>query len=315
MTRFLAGRFAGLLITLTVSSFVVFAGLYLAPGSPESVLLGNSTPTPERRAAVREQYGLDDPFMVRYLHWLGDVLRGDLGTSFVGSQPVAARIDAVYGTTLSLVAVTAVLIAVLGLGLGLLAALRPGRTDDLVSAATATAAGIPAFVAASLGISVLAVRLGWFPAYGAGGPGFLATLHALVLPALSLALISSALLARVTRAAVRAELGKEYVETARARGVPTRRVIRAHVLPNAAPPLLTVGGLLVAALLAGTVVVENAFGLPGMGSLLIGSVNQKDFPTVQAVTLLMVTGFVLVNLLVDVAQQLLDPRLRQGGTP
>ncbi|WP_329022734.1 ABC transporter permease [Streptomyces sp. NBC_00690] len=314
MMRFFAGRLAGLFVTLSVSSFVVFAALYLAPGSPESVLLGNSTPTPERRAAVREQYGLDDPFMVRYLHWLGDALQGDLGTSFVGNQPVATRIGAVFDTTLALVAVTAVLIAVIGLGLGLLSALRPGRIDDLVSAVTAVTAGVPAFVAASIGISVFAVQLDWFPAYGAGDAGFIGRLHALVLPALSLALISSALLARVTRAAVRAELDKEYAQTARARGIPHRQVVRRHVLPNAAPPIVTVGGLLVAALFAGTVVVENAFGLPGLGSLLIGSVNQKDFPTVQAVTLLMVTAFVLANLAVDIAQQLLDPRLRQKGT-
>ncbi|MCM2389247.1 ABC transporter permease [Streptomyces albipurpureus] len=314
MMRFLAGRLTGLFITLSVSSFVVFGALYLAPGSPESVLLGNSTPTPERRAAIREQYGLDDPFMARYLHWLGDILHGDLGTSFVGNQPVSGRIGAVFDTTLYLVGVTAVLIAAIGLGLGLLAALRPGRIDALVSTVTAVVAGVPAFVAASVGISVFAVRLDWFPAYGAGGEGFLGRLHGMVLPALSLALIASALLARVTRAAVRAELDKEYTQTARARGIPGRLIVVRHVLPNAAPPIVTVGGLLVAALFAGTVVVENAFGLPGMGSLLIGSVNQKDFPTVQAVTLLMVTAFVLANLVVDITQQLLDPRLRQGGT-
>ncbi|MFI1018685.1 ABC transporter permease [Streptomyces sp. NPDC020965] len=315
MIRFLAGRLAGLFVTLPVAGFIVFAGLYLAPGSPESVLFGNTTPTAERRAAVREQYGLDEPFLTRYLYWIGDILQGDLGTSFVGNQPVATRIGAVFETTLHLVAVTAVLVAVIGLGLGLLAALWPGPVDSAVSALTATAAGVPGFVAASVGISVFAVRLDWFPAYGAGGEGFAGRLHALILPALSLALISSALLARVTRAAIRDELGKEYVQTARARGIPVRRIVRRHVLPNAAPPIVTAGGLVVAALFAGTVVVENAFGLPGMGSLLIGSVNQKDFPTVQAVTLLMVTAFVVVNLAVDTVQRLLEPDRSQRGTP
>jgi peptide/nickel transport system permease protein len=313
MTRFLLRRLGGLVVTLLISSFVVFASLYLAPGSPEAVLFGGRTPTPDARAAIRAQYHLDDPFWRRYVDWLGSLLRGDLGTSVVGHQPVATRVGSAVGTTLWLVAFAAILIIVVGVGLGLLAALRPGWVDSAVSMFAGITVGVPAFVAASVGIAVFAVRLQWFPAFGSE-PGFLGRLHSLILPAISLALLASSLVTRVTRASVRRELEAEYVQTATARAVPRRVIIWRHVMRNAAGPILTAGGLQIAALFAGTLVVESAFGLSGLGSLLVNSINQKDFPTVQAVALLMVTAFVLTNLVVDVLHAAIDPRLRLAAT-
>jgi peptide/nickel transport system permease protein len=309
MLRFVVRRLSGLAVTLLVSSFVVFASLYLAPGSPEAVLYGGRTPTSQARAAIRAEYHLDDPLWRRYLDWLFGLLRGDLGTT-IGHQPVRDRVAAAAGTTLSLVAFASVLILVVGVGLGLLAGLRPGWTDALVSLFAGVSVGVPGFVAASVGIAVFAVGLHWFPAFGSE-PGVLGRLHSLVLPAISLSLLSSALVVRVTRASVRQETGAEYVQTAVARAVPRRVIVGRHVLRNAAGPILTAGGLQIAALFAGAVVVESAFGLPGLGALLVNSVNQKDFPTVQAVALLMVAGFVVTNLLVDVLHAAIDPRLRQ----
>jgi peptide/nickel transport system permease protein len=313
MLRFLLRRLGGLAVTLLISSFTVFASLYLAPGSPEAALTGGRTLTVEARAALRAQYHLDDPFWRRYLDWLGSLLRGDLGSSVVGHQAVSARVATAIPTTLWLVSFSAILIIVIGVGLGLLAGLRPGWVDTVVSLFAGITVGVPAFVAASVGIAIFAVRLQWFPAFGTE-PGFWGRIHSLILPAVSLALLASALVLRVTRASVRGEIQKEYVQTATVRAVPRRVIIWRHVMRNAAGPILTAGGLQIAALFAGTLVVESAFGLSGLGSLLVDSINQKDFPTVQAVALLMVTAFVLTNLVVDVLHAVIDPRLRRGVT-
>ncbi len=311
MTRFVLRRLLGLLVTLLVTSFVVYASMSLAPGGAESVLYGGRTPTPEIRAAVRAEYHLDDPMLVRYGRWLLDAVHGDLGTSVVGHQHVSDRVGAAVGTTVWLVLLAAVLALVVGIGLGLVAALRRGLVDRLVTLVSAVSVGIPPFVAAAVGIDLLALRLGWFPAFGQE-PGFAGHLRSVTLPAISLAIVAAALITRVTRAAVRTELDRDYVLTAQARAVPRRHLVWHHVLRNAAAPILATSGLQVAALLVGTVIVENAFGLPGLGSLLLSSVSQQDFPTVQAVTLLMVSAFVGINLMVDMLQAAIDPRVRQA---
>lgn len=310
MTSFVIRRIAGLVLSLLATSFLVFASMYFAPGSPESVIFGATTPSPETREAVRAQYHLDDPFLIRYGRWVGDILQGDLGKSLVGGQSVADRISGTIGTTVSLVALAATMIVIIGVGLGLSTGLFPGRIDSVLSMLVAIASSIPAYVTASLLISVFAIGLGWFPAYGRTGDELGGQLGSLVLPALSLALVASALLARITRASVRTEACRDYVVTARARSITQREIVRKHILPNAAAPILTACGLLVASLFAGTIVVESAFGLNGMGSLLVGAVNSKDFPTVQAVTLIMVTAFVLTNTIIDIVIALMDPRTK-----
>jgi peptide/nickel transport system permease protein len=310
--RFVVRRLAGLAVTLLLASLLIFSSLYLAPGSPENVVFGSRTPTPAARAAVRHQLHLDRPLPVRYWDWLAGALHGDFGRSMVTNQPVADRVGAGLATTLTLVLLAALMITVLGLVLGAAAALRPGPVDALVNLVTSVSVAVPPFVASAMLISFFAVRLGWFPASGVED-GFGGRIHALVLPALALALISCGFLARVTRNAMREQLAKEHVQTAIVRGLPRRYVIRRHVLRNALPPIITVIGLQVAGLFASTLVVESAFSVPGIGRLTIQSVAQKDFPVVQAVALLLVAAFVVANAVTDLAQGLVDPRLRAGA--
>jgi peptide/nickel transport system permease protein len=309
---FLVRRLGGLAVTLLLASVLIFGSTYLAPGSPENVLFGNRTPTPAARAAVRHQLHLDDPLPVRYWDWLTGALHGDLGRSMVTNQPVADRVGAGLATTVTLVAMAALMIAVLGLALGTAAALKPGLVDSVVNVYTSVSVTVPPFVAAAVLVSVFSVRLGWFPASGVRD-GFGGRLHSLVLPALAMALISCGFLARVTRTSMREQLAKEHVQTAVVRGLPRRHVIVKHVFRNALPPIVTVIGLQVAGLFASTLVVESAFGLPGIGRLTIQSVAQKDFPVVQAVALLLVAAFVVANTVTDLAQGLVDPRLRTAG--
>lgn len=310
MLRFAFRRLGGLLVTLVAASMVVFLSMYLAPGGPEAVILGGRTPTPEIIAAARERFGLDEPLVVRYAHWAMGFVTGDLGQSFVGGQSVAGRISAAAPTTLTLVGMALVLIAVLGIGLGVLAGLSRGAVDSAVNVVGGLMAGVPSFVTATLAIAIFAVGLGWFPAYGRAADGLLDGLRGYVLPAVCFALAASPLLLRVTRQAIREEMHRDYVLTARVRGIRQSAIVWRHVLPNAAPAILTTAGLVVAGLLAASVVVESAFGMHGLGSLLVGAVNQKDFPTVQALTMLLVTVFVGVNAVVDVIVRALDPKVR-----
>ncbi|MYT73475.1 MULTISPECIES: ABC transporter permease [unclassified Streptomyces] len=306
--KFVLLRLIGLAAVLLVASFLVYGLLYLVPGGPMSFLLGNRTATPEQIATVRAQYHLDDPFLVRYVRWLGDAFGGDLGRSLVYRQDVTALIATRIATTLWLVCYSSVLIVVGGLAAGSLAALRGGRTDALVSGVSSLFLATPVFVVGVVLVIVFARGLGWFPVFGAG-EGFGGRLHHLTLPALTLAIGSAAYLARITRASVREEMGREHVDTARSRGLSESRIVRRHVLRNAAVPVTTVVGLTVAGLLAGAVVVENVFALDGIGSLLVRAIMQRDFAVVQAVVLVLVASFVVVNLVVDLLYSVLDPRM------
>jgi peptide/nickel transport system permease protein len=312
MPRLLVGRLAGLLLTLVVSSFLIFSSLYLAPGDPVATLSGGRALPPEAVQAVRLQHHLDDPFLTRYLSWLGDLAHGDPGQSLTFSTGVADLIAARAASTTLLVAMASVLIVGLGVTLGLVAGIRGGLLDTGVLLATVIGQAVPGFVAAIALIWLFAVQLGWFPAIGSGA-GLAGRLHHLVLPAVALALAQLAYVARITRAAARDELGREHVETARARGLAPSLIARRHVVRNALIPIVTVSGLTVAGLLATTVVVERAFNLDGIGSLLVEAVIRKDFAVVQAVSLLLVTAFVVVNTLVDLVYGVLDPRVRLGG--
>jgi len=314
LVRFIARRLGGLAVTLLVASFVVYASVYLAPGSTENALFGAHPPPPETRERIRHYLGLDQPFPLRWGHWLGRVLYGDLGTSLITGQRVSDRIGHAIVITLALVGYTAIIVIVAGVGFGLLAALCPGVIDMLLAAITSVATALPAFVAASVAITVFAVQLGLFPTYGLE-PGFGGAVHSLTLPAFSLATISFGLLARTTRAVAKQQLASEIVEAARARGIRMSTIVRNHVLRLSANTVVAVAGLQVAGLFAGAIVVENAFGLGGLGQLLLSSVQQKDFPVVQAIALLFVLAFVALNMLADVINAVLDPRLRARVMP
>lgn len=313
MLKFAARRIGGLLGVLLVASFVVYASIYASPGSPETAFLGNKQATPEALAAARAALGLDEPFLVRYASWLGGVLTGDLGDSLITRQPVVDKLIDPFLITLSLVSYAAVLIIVLGLGMGLLSALNPGWVDSAVTAVVSVATAVPAFVAAYCLIAMFSVQLGWFPSFGLE-PGFTGRLQSLTLPAFSLAIISSGLVARVTRAAAVEQYQSPHVRTATSRGLRSARVVRSHVVRNAAGPIATVTGLQIAALFAAAVVVEQAFGIGGLGQVLIAAVQQKDMPVVQAVCLILVTAFVLLNLVAELVAAALDPRARPWRT-
>lgn len=309
MLRSALTSIAAMLGTLLATSFVVFGGLYLSPGGPLNYLTGGRSASPEQVALIKRQYHLDDSFLQRYTSFLGDLLHGHLGTSLVFRQPVSDVLGPRLKVTALLLALALVLVLLTGLTLGIVAALRGGRTEQGMVVLSAAGLATPAFVSAIVLIALFAVQLGWFPVFGAG-KGFGDRLYHLVLPAIALALSGQALVARVTRSAVKEEAGREHVETARARGLPNRVVIRRHVLRNALIPIVTVGGITVASLLTGSVIVEQAFGLGGIGSLLITSIQAKDYAVVQIVALILVGTFVVVNTLIDLLYVAIDPRVR-----
>lgn len=311
MIRFLLTRLARLAVTLLVSSFAIYSAMSLAPGDPIAALTGGRTPSPQALAVLRARYHLDDPFLLRYVKWLGNVVRGDLGVSIQLRQDVSTLVRQRFGTTLTLVVMTSLIVVVAGIALGLLGGLKRGVPDAIVIVATTIGAAVPAFVAASLLMFVFAVRLGWFPAIGAGS-GFGDRIKHLTLPAVALAMAAVSLVARVTRASVRTEAAKDHVQTALARNIPWPLVVRRHVLRNASIPITTVVGVTTASLFATSAVVERAFSLNGLGSYLIQAALSRDMAVVQGISLVFVAMFVIVNTVVDVLYALLDPRVTLG---
>lgn len=312
MIAFLGKRMAMLLATLLVASFAIYGALYLAPGSPIAALTGGRSVPPEVLAQLEERYHLNEPFLTRYWIWLTGVVRGDLGESIPLRQDVSTIIGQRIGVTLQLVMLTAAIIIIVGVGLGIVGALGRKSVDFGVLLASTVSAALPAFAAAVLLQFVFGVMLGWFPVLGTGD-GFVDQLRHLTLPALALAATSVALVARVTRTAVRDELDKEHVQTAVSRGLPWRDVVRRHVLRNAAIPITTVVGITIASLIALAAVVETAFGLNGLGAYLVQAAQNKDFATVQGISLVLVFAFVITNVIIDIAYAILDPRVTLGS--
>lgn len=309
--RFAVRRLAEMAATLFAASFVIFGALYLAPGNPASFLLAGRSASPEALQAINRHYHLDDPFVVRYGRWLGQVLHGDFGRSITYRTDVSRLLADRLPNTLVLISMALVLVLVFGLLLGWIGAVRGGFADSVILVTTTFATGTPSFVAAVLLQGLFAVKLHWFPT-GGTGEGFVSMLWHLTLPAVALALYLIGMLARVTRAAMADILGQEHVTVARSRGVSERQVIHRHVFRNALGTVLTTGGLIVSTLLVCTVLVESAFSVGGIGQLLELSTTTKDFPTVQAISLIMVALFMTVNLIVDLLHPLVDPRVTHG---
>lgn len=311
MRRFLLRRLAMLAGTLLVASFMIFGSMHLAPGSALSSLTGGRALPAATIAALESRYHLNDPFFTQYWYWLTNALHGDLGTSIEWRENVSTLMGGLVWTTAGLVLYSALLIVIFGIGLGLLAGLRPGWADSSTLVFTAGTAALPSFVASMALTAVFAVQLRWFPALG-NGTGLPDNIRHLTLPAAALAISSLAVVARVTRAAVREEAGREHVQTAISRGIPYRLIIRRHILRNAAIPITTVTGITIASLIALDSVVETAFGLNGLGASLVKAAQDKDFAVVQGISLVLVIAFVLVNLIVDVLYATLDPRVALG---
>jgi peptide/nickel transport system permease protein len=309
---FVGRRLIALVVTLLIASVAIFGALAIAPGDPAASLAGGTLPNPATLAQIRADYHLDDPFWTQYWHWLSGLLGGDLGTSIVFRSNVSSLLSGRVVNTLLLVGYAATLILAVGVGLGVLAALRGRRVNAAVTAGTTVAMGAPTFVMAIVLIWIFATKLSWFPVYGSG-EGFADKLRHLTLPAVALSFTYVAYVTQITRAAVRAELHSEHVDTARSRGLPSGVIVRHHVLRNASAPILAISGLTIAGLFAGTAVAEQAFGVNGIGSLLIQSASKQDLAVVQILAMFMVAAFVVVNTLVDVVNVVLDPRLAEQG--
>jgi peptide/nickel transport system permease protein len=305
-------RLGAMVLTLVVSSFVIFAGMYAAPGDPLTFLIKNPEDrTPDRVAAVRAQYHLDDSFFQQYFSWAGKLLHGDLGTSFVYKQPVSDLMSTRLPITLTLVAMAALLFIVFGVLLGIVSALKRGSAVDAsITGVTTFLTSIPNFVVALVLVSVFAVQLRWFEVSG-DGDGFAGRIHHLTLPSIALAIGALAVVSRVTRQTMVEQQSLEHVDVARSFGLPPRKIVWRHVLRNSLGPVVTMCGLIIASMLAGTVVIESVFGLSGVGSVLVDSINAHDFPVVQAVLLFMVVAYMTVTTVVDACYPLIDPRTRE----
>lgn len=312
MTAFLAKRLMIALATLLVASAVVFAVMEVLPGDPALLMLGMNA-APDTLAALREQMGLNDPLLIRYLNWVSGLAVGDFGRSFTYSSPVIDLIAERAVVSVPLAIMSLLLSTVIAIPVGMFAAARRGRlSDTAVMGFAQVGVAIPNFWFALLLVYVFAVWLRLVPAGGFPGwsAGSWPAIKSLLLPAVALALPQAAILARVTRSALLEVLGEDYIRTARAKGMPRSTVLWRHALRNAMIPVLTILGLQFAFLLAGTIIIENVFYLPGLGRLVFQAITQRDLIVVEGVVMVLVASVILVNLIVDIAYALVDPRLR-----
>lgn len=304
MLRFLFLRGLQALVTLWVLSVVTFLMGALAPGGPVEVILGQHA-NPEAARQLNREFGLDRPLPERYGRWVAGLCRGDLGISFRDRQPVGPTILQRYPMTARLALMAAAYALVLGLPLGALAAWRPGTWLDRLATTLALAGvSVPAFVLLPLLVLIFSLRLRWFPVT------YETQWWHLLLPAVALGTRPAALLARMTRASLLDTLGQDYVRTARAKGLSRSAAFFRHAGRNALVPVLTVLGTSVGYMLSGSFVVETLFGIPGIGEMSVAAIPARDYPVIQAVTLLGATVFLIVNLAVDLLYGFLDPRLR-----
>ncbi|MEC9433270.1 MAG: ABC transporter permease [Pseudomonadota bacterium] len=299
---------------LAVVSFLVFSLILLVPGDP-AVSLAGQNPTPEQIAAMREQLGLNDPFLLRYGRWALAAIQGDLGRSLFTSQTVWADITARMPTTLSLVALSMVIALIIGVTVGAVAGLRPGTLiDRAATVAASVGVALPYFWTGMLLILLLAIKYPLLPSVGytplTEDP--VEWLRHLTLPALALGLAPAAIIARQTRAALSTVMGEDYVRTARAKGMSPLRIVGKHALKNAAVPVVTVFGIEASRLIGGTVVIEQVFALPGIGQLAYQAVFSSDFPVVQGVVLVTAAMVIFINIVVDVSYGYFNPRIRQS---
>ena len=312
MGLFLVKRFATLVATLIGASIVVFLVLEILPGDAAQIMMGPDA-APEAVRALATKLGLDRPPMERYGAWVGGILRGDLGESHAYSSPVADLVLERLALTVPLALMAMLMTTVLALCTGIFAAMQHNKLGDVgLMGLTQVGIAIPNFWFAILLILLFSVHLQWFSAGGFPGwsedPGV--ALKALFLPAISLAVVQAAILARITRSAVLEVLREDFVRTARAKGLSRRATVWRHVLRNAMIPVITVMGLQFAELLAGTIVVENVFYLPGLGRLIFQSISNRDLIVVRNCVMLLATMVVVVNFIVDVLYAVIDPRVK-----
>jgi peptide/nickel transport system permease protein len=309
--RFLLQRLSFLALSVFGAFTIAFLVMRLIPGDPAQVMLGDYA-TKESIARLRETLGLERPVWMQYVSFVGRALQGDFGQSLVTQRPAFYEVFSVFAPTMQLAAAGALVSMLLGIPAGILAAARRNRPLDYVTTTLALSGmSMPVFWLGLLLLFLFSFTLGWTPTIGAGAEGgWLSTLHHLLLPALALGLSLGAMVTRMTRSAMLEVIRQDYIRTARAKGLTELFIIAKHALRNAALPILTIIGINFGIQLGGTILVETVFARPGMGSLLISSIYQRDYPQVQALVVVFATSIVLVNVAVDVLYAAFDPRVR-----
>lgn len=313
MSTYFLGRFGSLIASLLVASIVIFLILEVVPGDPAQFMLGLNA-NPETLANLRAQMGLDQPAVTRYVTWVLGMLHGDFGISYTYKTPVTELVLQRLGVSLPLALLSLLLTVLIAFPAGILAAARRNsKTDLAVMGVTQFGVAVPNFWFAIILVWVFAVILHWFSAGGFPGwdKGFWLGLRALLLPAIALALPQASILARVMRSALLDTLEEDYIRTARARGLTRTQTLWRHAVRNALIPVLTIVGLQFAFLLAGGIIIENVFFLPGLGRLVFQGITQRDLIVVKSVVMLLVFAVILVNFLVDLSYIAVDPRLRR----
>lgn len=315
MTRYLIRRVALLMVTLLITSMIIFALTQLLPGDVARLMLGRQA-RPEAVEALRQDLGLYDPVPVQYARWLGGFVTGDWGTSYTGGEyAIRPVVMERLANSARLAAMTLVLCVPLAILLGVVAALRENSLiDGVISVFSLAVVGLPEFVTGIVLINVFALGLGWFPPISSVSDGYTLWewLRVLTLPALTATFVLLAYIIRMTRAGVLEELKKDYVRAATLKGLPRRQVIVKHVLRNALLPTITVIAISVGWLIGGLIVIENVFNYPGLGQLLVESVERKNIPLLQAVSMVTIFFFAVANLIADLLYAVLNPRIRLG---
>ena len=307
MLTYLARRLLAVVPVLFGVTLAVFSMLFLVPGDPVKIMLAEFVTTPDQVAQMRAQLHLDEPILKQYGRFVANAARGDLGTSIRSRRAVSTEIGENVGSTAQLAVASMAVAVAIGVPLGLMAALFRSSWFDAGSMIVALlGVSMPSFWLGLLMIVTFSLHLGWFPATGGGD------LWHLVLPAVTLGMIASAIIARLTRSSMLEVLGQDYVRTARAKGLAWWGVVVRHALKNALIPVITIFGLQFGNLLAGAVIVETVFSRPGLGRLIVGGILAKDFPLVQGTVLFVATAYVLINVLVDITYAFVDPRIRFG---
>ena len=312
MVSYILRRILATLPVMGIVALFVFSLLYIAPGDPAAVIAGDQA-SPADIERIRQGLGLDRPFLVQFGSWLWNIVHFDLGTSIFTNLPVAALIAQRIEPTLSLMALTLVLTILIAVPLGVVAAWKAGSwIDRTIMAFAVFAFSLPVFVVGYVLAYVFALQFEWLPVQGYTplSAGVWPWLHHLILPAIALGSVYTALIARITRASMLEVLQQDYVRTARAKGLDQRSILYIHALKNAAVPIVTVIGLGIALLIGGAVVTESVFAIPGLGRLTIDAILRRDYPVIQGIVLLFSFLYVLVNLMVDITYTLVDPRIR-----
>lgn len=312
MTNFLIRKLGSIAIVMALVASIVFALVHLTPGDPAAIIAGDSA-TVEQIAAIREKLGMNASLPMQFMTWSGSALRGDFGTSIFSNEPVLKLIGERLAPTLSLALLTMVASVLIAVSAGTIAAMKVGSAiDRFVMAISVLGFSAPVFVVGYILIYIFSIKLQWLPVQGYDplSKGLWPWLSHLILPSITIGLVYVALIARMTRASMMEVLESDFIRTAKAKGVPTFRILWRHALRNSGVTIITVVGLGFALLIGGVVVTESVFNIPGIGRLVVDAIDKRDYPIIQGVTLIFSAIYVLINLAVDLSYAVIDPRLR-----